>query len=186
MYLVVKNDIHLKWEHPSHYSTNRVHALCKEKLNFFFQQFWKNELRTADKDSIRNRKLRSYKLFKDEFKMEPYTTSQIPFSLKKLLSKFRCSDHDLHIERGRHKGLPVEERLCTMCTNNSIEDEAHFLTECSAYHELRMPLLKLANINSLPTNLQFIQLMRIKSEPVLYALAKFLKNAFEIRNGTSA
>ena len=71
-------------------------------------------------------------------------------------------------------------------TNNSIEDEAHFLTECPAYHELRMPLLKLANINSLPTNLQFIQLMRIKSKPVLSALAKFLKNAFEIRNGTSS
>ena len=168
------------WEHPSRYSTNRVHALCKEKLNFFFQQFWKNELHTADKDSICNRKLRSYKLFKDEFKMEPYTTSQIPLSLKKLLSKFRCSDHDLHIERGRHKGLPVEQRLCTMCTNNAIEDEAHFLTECPAYHEFRMSLLTMANINSLPTNLQFIQLMRNKSEPVIYALAKFLKKALKI------
>jgi len=27
------------WEHPSLYTTNRVHALCQEKLNFFFQQF---------------------------------------------------------------------------------------------------------------------------------------------------
>ena len=117
--------------------------------------------------------------------MEPYTTSQIPFSLKKLLSKFRCSDHDLHIERGRHKGLPVEERLCTMSTSNSTEDEAHFLTECPAYHEVRMLLLKLANINSLPTNLQFIQLMRNKGEPVLYALAKFLKNALDIQNEKS-
>ena len=118
--------------------------------------------------------------------MEPYTTSQIPFSLKKVLSKFRCSDHDLHIERGRHKGLPLEERLCTMCPNNSIENEAHFLTECPAYHELRIPLLELANIKSLPTNLQFIQLMKNKSEPVIYALAKFLKDALKIRNEKSA
>ena len=105
-----------------------------------------------------------------------------PFSLKKVLSKFRCSDHDLHIERGRHKGLPLEERLCTMCPNNSIENEAHFLTECPAYHELRILLLELANIKSLFTNLQFIQLMRNKSEPVIYPLAKFLKDALKIRN----
>ena len=170
------------WEHPSLYSTNRVRALCKEKLNLFFQQFWKNELRTADKDSIRNRKLRSYKLFKYEFKMEPYTTSQMPFSLKKVLSKFRCSDHDLHIEKGRHKGLPVEERLCTMCKDNCIEDETHFLTECPAYEELRMPLLRLANVESLPPNLQFVQLLTSKSEPVIYALSKFLKEALKLRN----
>ena len=173
------------WEHPSRYSTNRVYPLCKEKLNLF-EQFWKNKLHAADKDSIRNRKLRSYKLFKDEFKMEPYITSQIPFSLKKLLSNFRCSDHDLHIERGRHKGLPVEQRLCTMCTNKSIEDEAHFLTECPAYHEFRMPLPTVANINPLPTNLKFIQLMRNKSEPVIYAFAKFRKNALKVRNEKSA
>ena len=74
----------------------------------------------------------------------------------------------------------------SMCTNNAIEDEAHFLTECPAYHEFRMPLLTLANTNSLPTNLQFIQLMRNKSEPVIYALAKFLKNALKIRNEKSA
>ena len=55
--------------------------------------------------------------------MEPYATSQMPFNLKQVLSKFRCSDHNLHIEMGRHKGLPVEERLYTMCPNNCIEDE---------------------------------------------------------------
>ena len=114
--------------------------------------------------------------------MEPYTTSRMPFSLKNFLSKFRCSDHDLHIEKGRHKGLPVEERLCTMCPDNFIEDETHFLTECPAYEELRMPLLRLANVESLPPNLQFVQLMRSKSEPVIYALSKFLKEALKLRN----
>ena len=37
------------WKHPSRYCTNRVHALFKEKLNLFFQQFWKHELCNADR-----------------------------------------------------------------------------------------------------------------------------------------
>ena len=101
-------------------------------LNFFFQKFWKNELHTADKDSIRNRTLRSYKLFKD-VKVEPFTICQILFSLKKALSKFRRSDYDLHIKTGRYKCLQGEERLCTMRPSDCIEDGIPFLSQ-SAQH----------------------------------------------------
>ena len=117
--------------------------------------------------------------------MEPYATSQMLFNLKQVLSEFRCSDHYLHIEVGRHKGLPVEERLRTMCSKNCIEDETHFLIECPAYQKLRAPLIRLANIESLPADLQRIQLMRNKREPLIYALAKFLKEVLKSRNENS-
>ena len=91
----------------------------------------------------------------------------MPFNLKQVVSKFRCSDHNLHIEMRRHKGLPVEERLFIMCPNNCIEDETHFVIECPAYQGLRTALIRLANIESLSANLQYIQLMRYKSKPLI-------------------
>ena len=67
-----------------------------------------------------------------------------------------------------------------MCPNNCIKDENHFVTECLAYQELRTPFIRLANIESLPVNLQFMQLMRNKSGPLIYALAKISERGIKI------
>lgn len=52
-------------------------------------------------------------------------TTKLPFTGQALFvhSMMRrclcgCSVYDLHIERGIHRVLPVEERLCTMCPTN--------------------------------------------------------------------
>ncbi len=43
------------------------------------------------------------------------------------------------VETGRHKQSwrPRELRLCSHCTDGLIEDELHFLTECSKYKHIR-------------------------------------------------
>jgi hypothetical protein len=43
-----------------------------------------------------------------------------------LLSKLRISNHNLEIERGRHRGLQARERICKLCLKE-VEDEIHFL-----------------------------------------------------------
>ena len=43
---------------------------------------------------------------------------------RKLITKFRISDHDLLIETGRYKNIPREQRCCTVC--NILDDESHF------------------------------------------------------------
>ena len=43
----------------------------------------------------------------------------------------------LNIETGRFRNQALEERLCTLCESNEIEDESHFLFKCSLYDELR-------------------------------------------------
>ena len=54
------------------------------------------------------------------------------FKHRKALSKLRVSDHKLNIEVGRHTKLSLSERICTFC-NVVIEDEKHFLLECTVY-----------------------------------------------------
>ena len=56
-----------------------------------------------------------------------------------MLTRFRLSNHVLEIEKGRHckPKLPVEERICRICNNNTIEDEYHFICVCPAYQTLR-------------------------------------------------
>ena len=59
------------------------------------------------------------------------------FRLRKAVTKFRCSDHNLCIETGRHKNIKLGERVCTTFDDHVLEDEIHFLLECKAYKEIR-------------------------------------------------
>ena len=58
--------------------------------------------------------------------------------LRFALSRLRSSSHRLEIETGRWARpnvIPFEERPCTSC--HSLEDEFHFVLECSRYKDLR-------------------------------------------------
>ena len=50
-----------------------------------------------------------------------------------VIANTRLSVHNLEIETGRHKNIPVNERLCKVCKGFSIEDENHFLWSCPIY-----------------------------------------------------
>ena len=54
------------------------------------------------------------------------------------MSRLILSSHNLYIETGRwHRPhcIPREDRKCTTC--NTIEDEYHFVIECSIFTDLR-------------------------------------------------
>ena len=99
-----------------------------------------------------------------------------------MLSKFRCSDHALLIEVGRHKGLQVEQRLCKMRHLNLVEDEFHFLTICPAYDNLRASLLSAANVVLLNPEIQFSIIMSSENITVIRCLAKFIIDANKLRD----
>ena len=48
-------------------------------------------------------------------------------------------DHRLKIETERHyrPKIPLQERTCTLCDMNFVEDESHFLIICPTYKHLR-------------------------------------------------
>ena len=54
------------------YSSGYVERMFRAKIRESFIQYWNSELNIADVNSIRNSKLRTYKMFKSKFAMEDY------------------------------------------------------------------------------------------------------------------
>ena len=73
--------------------------------------------------------LGTYRLFKNNISLEPYLSMKND-EQRILLSKLRISNHNLEIERGRHRGLQAKERICKLCLKE-VEDEIHFLLQGS-------------------------------------------------------
>ena len=73
-------------------------------------------------------KLRTYRLFKDQFVFEPYLNWGT-YNQRNILTKFRISSHKLEIEKGRYMNIPAEQRICRLCKLD-VENEIHFLLEC--------------------------------------------------------
>ena len=65
-----------------------------------------------------------------------YVDKLINITDRSMLCKIRTSSHQLMIERGRHLNISKKDRLCPICKSN-IEDEYHFLFNCSSYQTQR-------------------------------------------------
>ena len=82
--------------------------------------------------------------FKTRFHVEPYLQMQDRIA-RRTLAKFRCSDHTLEMEFGRHKGVPEKDRIYRRCSVNCIENDEHFLLTCNAYDEPHDKLCSFGN-----------------------------------------
>ena len=59
--------------------------------------------------------------------MQFYLLKPIDDICKKYIARFRMSSHCLNIEHGRYRNELRENRLCTFCNQNDIEDEFYFI-----------------------------------------------------------
>ena len=99
----------------------------KERLYDQYLQKWRQDITYS-------RKMRTYQLFKINYNLEPYLL--LPSHLHTAIGRFRISCHSLAIETGRYTRppLPPEERVCQTC--GVMEDEKHFLLNCSSTQRL--------------------------------------------------
>uniref|UniRef100_A0A8C1GFK0 Reverse transcriptase n=1 Tax=Cyprinus carpio TaxID=7962 RepID=A0A8C1GFK0_CYPCA len=90
---------------------------------------------------LENNKLNIISQCKSSLIQESYIASMYNMQLVRPLFLFRCSTHHLAIETGRWSNTPIAERICSYCKLTSnisvIEDEKHFLYDCSLYKDLR-------------------------------------------------
>lgn len=135
-------------------------------------------------DETKNPKLRTYKLFKNEYRIEPYLILNLPKAVQKAIARFRMSSHNLSIEVGRHKRpyLPRNERICEKCNLKLVEDEFHCLMVCPKWDGIRKTLIEvvMTGIESflvLSVQQQFIKILENKTYDVNKALGDFLKVA---------
>ena len=99
---------------------SKFYRTVDKNIKHGFINFWGETL--GDPSLSR---LQFYSVVKKDFSFEKYL--ELPdFTLRKNIAKFRCSDHALEIEKGRHKKIPREGRLCKVCKDKEIETEDHF------------------------------------------------------------
>ena len=168
-----KNNLHYLFTNTF---PNRFPFIHKRLHKAMIDQFNSDAL-----SSIRNpeSKLRTYGLFKLEMGRELYLSEIKNIKIRTQLTKLRISDHNLMIEKGRHKGVHKNLRFCSFC-QGTVEDELHFLINCPIYKYLRIPVmnsLSIENIEATPIKEVFNTLMTKSTIEV----AKFIHKAFELR-----
>ena len=140
---------------------NNLKYTCKSHIHASFVQHWKTSI------YIDKGRLEFYSKHKHAFEFAEYLKTP-DFEKRKTIAKIRCSDHKLEIEKGRHKRIPREARICKLCPMGKIETEDHFLFDCAFYGDIRRSLnhyLRYENIFTLE-NVQYL------GEYIMLALAK--------------
>jgi len=149
-------------------------SLVKSRLNDAFIQNWMSELSNSSRAV-------SYNLF-CKFEFQPYLNDVTIDKFRFNLCRLRVSSHKLEIESVRwHKpeSIPYQERKCQNC--NVLEDEFHFLFECSLYNDIRKKYIKQYYWKR-PNIPKFIELMQSDNQTINRNLANYVHKAFIQRN----
>ena len=113
---------------------------------------------------------------------EYYLTCPV-FETRKIICKFRTSDHPLAIETGRYKNIPREFRLCNLC--KTLEDESHFFLYCKINDNIRTELFEKFNIDCKNNDAETIlkNILNPSSPQQVNSLSTFIKRSLELRTG---
>ena len=87
-------------------------------------------------------------MHKSILETEDYLFFKVPKQHRSLLAQFRSGILPLGVEVGRYTNVPLDERLCSLCNANAVEDELHFLCSCSLYNDERKALFTRAPLKT--------------------------------------
>ena len=105
--------------------------------------------------TINESKIEFLREYKRNFKFESYIDN-LNFDNRKIVSRFRLSNHNLPIERLRYDNISREERLCGICDQNLLGNENHYMIWCQNYQLMKIRekfLSKVSKINPKITQL---------------------------------
>jgi hypothetical protein len=118
-----------------------IHDLDTVLYEYFYSK-WRDEMNRQDARRGHGRnKLRTYRLFKFNLESEEYLKINNRHH-RSALAKFRAGVAPIGVETGRYKGIKFEDRLCTLCDANNVEDELHVLISCNFYSDIRDDLFE--------------------------------------------
>ena len=152
---------------------NMFLSVFKQMLTDNFIQGWNEEVSNSSRAN-------TYKLLAD-FNFKLYLDFVTIKKFRYAFTRLRVASHRLEIEAGRwHKPnrTPVEERKCFYC--NSLEDEFHFVLECSLYQELRQEYIK-RYFWIRPNIPKFIELLQSENKKIIKNLSVYIHKSFEKR-----
>ena len=115
-------------------NTNQFITLFKQRLKDCFLQTWQSDINNSTRCDF-------YRNIKTLLNVERYLNSDLRPYYKRSLARFRCSNHKLNIEIGRHFNVNREDRVCLHCFLQKdilvIEDEYHAFFICEKFEEIR-------------------------------------------------
>ncbi len=137
----------------------------------------------------RSNRLRTYQLMNVSYTTESgysyahqsYLQSITNVQLRQSLSRFRCSNHRLEVECGRHakpERAPRRDRVCRMCPLGAIEDEDHLLLVCPAHHDIWCKFGQQLGKQLTPCSL-LPELMHLANQKVVGFVLSFLPRQHE-------
>ena len=157
---------------------------AKFSLINMYKTFWRNKL--ENEAVLKKGKLRTFYSFKSVFHKEVYLDVVKDRSHQQALTKLRISAHKLEIENGRYSKKSITDRLCKKCSQNKVEDETHFICDCSCYQSERYKLFdyikqETPNFASLSSSGKMIWLMTCENSSILNMFAKFVNTCISLR-----
>lgn len=126
------------WENQTTFSKKRLVFSFGKKMYDCFCSYW-NKCLHDDNNKPNGNKLRTYRKLKSNYEFENFLLLDLE---KEYISNFirvRISNSYLLIEQGRHRNISLKERICPLCKDD-IEDEFHFIMQCSILSEIRQKL----------------------------------------------
>ena len=76
-----------------------------------------------------------------DYVLAPYLSALKSFRNRRLVSRFRCGCHGLHVDTGHFEFVAQRvdrgHRFCLVCASDTAEDERHFVFDCTAYCSIR-------------------------------------------------
>ena len=154
-----------------------VRQVCQDA----YDRFWWEQINNSSKAS-------TYVTFKTTIFYEKYFDLIESGGKKTSLTRFRLSNHNLMIEKGRHfkPAIKREERLCPLC-KIEVEDEEHFLLSCLLYSPQRKILERACRENcntydSLDKKQKLIFIMSNENQVILETLSTFIHHSLLLRD----
>ena len=149
-------------------------SVFKQRLTDIFIQNWQERLGRSSRARFYN----SFAIFH----LQPYLEIINVHIYSQAFSKLRMTSHRLEIETSRWVkpvSKPLDERDCSVC--GVLEDEYHFVIECSMYIELRKKYIPVYYWKR-PSMHKFVNLINSTKANHLRKLGTFVYQVFKHRS----
>ena len=118
-------------------NNNIIKFVQETNINDFAKTLQQSYISHWRQEIEKSSKLSFYATFKKDYLLEDYLEVIKDPKQRRIHSKFRISNHKLEIECGRYHSVNRDERFCTNCNNNTVEDEFHVAFRSKTYEGLR-------------------------------------------------
>ena len=114
-----------------------VSAVIDNAKDFYVQELHQLQVNLNSVDRYRQ----MLQLQQQDYVLAPYLSAIKRCSSCRLVSRFRCGCHGLHVETSNLKPVgqkvPREQRSCLVCGSDAAEDQHHFVFDCPAHSSIR-------------------------------------------------